>query len=70
MIKEKFNFVEYYLKEIPLIENDSGGCVNLSQNEFFYIFHQNLYTYFRKLIDKICDLCGKLNKKIIHKKNE
>ena len=67
MIKEKFNFVEYYLKEIPLIENDSGGCVNLSQNEFFYIFHQNLFTYFRKLIDKICDLCGKLNKKIIHK---
>ena len=37
---------------------------------FFYLFNQNLFTYFRNLIKGICDLCGKFikNKKIINKK--
>ena len=70
MIKEKFNFVEFYLKEIPLSYLEkSNDYINLSQTEFFYIFNQNLYDYFRYLINNVCDLCGILqkNKKIIHK---
>ena len=71
MLKEKFKFVEFYLKEIPLIHiEDSNNYINLSSTEFFYIFNQNLFTYFRNLIKGICDLCGKFfkNKKIINKK--
>ena len=71
MLKEKFKFIEFYLKEIPLIHiEDSNNYINLSSNEFFYLFNQNLFTYFRNLIKGICDLCGKYfkNKKIINKK--
>ena len=71
MLKEKFKFIEFYLKEIPLIHiEDSNKDINLSSNEFFYLFNQNLFTYFRNLIKGICDLCGKFikNKKIINKK--
>jgi hypothetical protein len=69
MLKEKFKFIEFYLKEIPLIHiEDSNKDINLSSNEFFYLFNQNLFTYFRNLIKGICDLCGKFikNKKIIN----
>ena len=71
MLIEKFKFIEFYLKEIPLINiEDSNNYINLSSNEFFYLFNQNLFTYFRNLIKGICDLCGKFskNKKIINKK--
>ena len=71
MLNEKFKFVEFYLKEITLIRDDnSNSCINLSSTEFFYIFNENLFTYFRNLIRGICDLCGKYfkDKKIINKK--
>lgn len=70
MINEKFNYVEYYLNEIPLlyIEN-TNEYKYLSSIEFFYIFNQNIFTYFRNLINNTCDFCYKIfeNKKIIHK---
>ena len=68
MVKEKFSYIEYYLKEIPLlyIEN-SNDYIYLSQIEFFYIFNQNLFTYFRNLIKNVCDQCGLKTGKIIHK---
>ena len=70
MITENFRYIEYYLKEIPLlyIEN-SNDYINLSQTEFYQLFDESLFTYFRKLINNVCDLCGKYFKlgKIIHK---
>ena len=70
MLIEKFKYIEFYLKEIPLIYlENSNDYIYLSFIEFFYIFHQNLFTYFRNLIKNICDKCGKYfkNKKIINK---
>ena len=69
MQKEKFNYIEYYLKEIPLLSlENNNDLINLSSIEFFYIFNQNLFTYFRNIINNICDICGIFEKnKIIHK---
>ena len=70
MVKEKFRYIEYYLKEIPLLYIESSNdYINLSQTEFFYLFNKSLFTYFRELIDNVCDSCGKHFKvgKIIHK---
>ena len=70
MIKEKFTYLEYYLKEIPLVFVENfNDYIYLSQIEFFYIFNQSLFTYFRNLIKNVCDLCGEYLKKgqIIYK---
>ena len=70
MLLEKFKYIEFYLKEIPLIYiENSNDYIYLSLTEFFYIFNQNIFTYFRNLIRNICDRCGKYykNKKIINK---
>ena len=70
MLLEKFKYIEFYLKEIPLIYvENSNDYIYLSLTEFFYIFNHNLFSYFRNLIKNICDQCGKYfkNKKIINK---
>jgi len=70
MINEQFRYIEYYLKEIPLLYIENfNDYINLSQTEFFQLFDESLFTYFRKLIFNICDLCGNYFKigKIIHK---
>ena len=71
MLKERFNFIEYYLKEIPLLyQENTNDYIYLSSTEFFCIFNKNLFTYFQDLINNICDLCGEYikDKKIVHKK--
>ena len=70
IIKEKYRYIEYYLREIPLlILENSNEVINISSTEFYFIFNENLFSYFRKLIDCICEQCliFQKNKKIIHK---
>ena len=70
MKKEKFNYIEYYLKEIPILYlENTNDYIYLSSIEFFYIFNQNIFTYFRNLINNICENCKQYSqeKKIIHK---
>lgn len=59
MIKEDFKCIEYYLRNIPLISTDN---ISLGSSEFYFIFHTNIFTYFRELIQNICDCCGNLIK--------
>ena len=70
MITERFRFLEFYLRDIPLKlinDNDSSNYMFLSPYEFYCIFNTNIFTYFRDLIQKTCDLCRKLRKDIIKK---
>ena len=67
---ERFKYIEFYLRDIPLIqlyENDSNYYIFLSPTEFYCIFECNIFTYFRKLIKNTCDTCKKYKKIIINK---
>ena len=65
MLKGNFKYIEYYLRDIPLIESNHKY---LTSAEFYFLFQSNKFTYFRQLIKSICDICGKSEKKIINKK--
>ena len=66
MINEEFNYIEYYLRDIPLISQKYNNYTNLNSAEFYFLFNCNIFTYFREIIRKLCDICGK-SKKLIHK---
>ena len=67
MINEEFNYIEYYLRDIPLIYSQKyNNYTNLNSAEFYFLFNCNIFTYFRGIIRKLCDVCGK-SKKLIHK---
>ena len=69
LLKEEFNYIEYYLRDIPLIFSKKyNNYINLNSAEFYFLFNSNIYTYFKQVISKICDICGKYNKKLIRKK--
>ena len=67
MIAESFKYLEFYLRDIPLALSRDNNFIFLSPPEFYCLFESNMYTYFRKLIMKICDGCRKLKKNIIIK---
>ena len=66
MINEKFKCIEYYLRDIYLI-NSENIYKYLTSSEFYFIFNCNKFTYFRKLIKNICYKCYYLTDKIINK---
>ena len=67
LINEEFNYIEYYLRDIPLIYSQKyNNYTNLNSAEFYFLFNCNIFTYFRGIIRKLCDVCGKSNK-LIHK---
>ena len=70
MQNDNFKNVEFYLRDITLKYLDINKYIYLTSAEFYFLFHCNKFTYFRKLIGKICDSCGNIqeNKKIINKK--
>lgn len=67
MISEKFKYLEFYLRDIPLSSIGYNEFVFLSPPEFYCLFECNIYTYFMNLIISLCDLCRKYNNKIITK---
>jgi hypothetical protein len=68
MISEQFNYLEFYLRDIPLTSNEDNEFIFLSPPEFYSLFECNIYTYFRNLIiNNLCDLCRKYKNKIITK---
>ena len=70
MKKEQFKFIEYYLREIPLTNsNNINNSIYLTSSEFYFIFKDNIFTYFRKIIENICDICDNIYlNKIVNKK--
>ena len=61
MISERFNFIEFYLRDIPIRINDKDNfnIIFLSPFVFYCLFKNNLYSYFRQLTKKICVFCLK-----------
>jgi hypothetical protein len=59
--------LEFYLRDIPLTSNEDNEFIFLSPPEFYCLFECNIYTYFRKLISNLCELCRKFKNKIITK---
>ena len=70
MKKEQFKYIEYYLRDIPLTySNNINNYIYLTSSEFYFIFQDNIFTYFRKLIENTCDICCNIYfNKIINKK--
>ena len=71
MLNENFKYIEFYLRDIALkYLEDINKYIYLTSAEFYFLFHCNKFTYFRKLIGNICDSCGnnQKNNKIIKKK--
>ena len=69
MKKEQFKYIEYYLREIPLTySNNINNYIYLTSSEFYFIFQYNIFSYFRKLIENMCDICCNIYfNKIINK---
>lgn len=69
MLSERFKYLEFYLRDIPLLasDNESTNYIFLSPPEFYCIFQCNMFFYFRNLIKGICDHCGKLQNNLIMK---
>lgn len=66
LINEEFNYIEYYLRDIPLIYSQKyNNYTYLNSAEFYFLFNCNIFTYFRGIIRKLCDV-GK-SKILIHK---
>ena len=69
MKKEGFKYIEFYLRDIPVKKcDDNYNYIFLSPNEFYCLFENNMFNYFRNLIDNICDSCKKKKKNLIKKK--
>ena len=70
MIFERFKYLEFYLRDIPILytDNDSNNYRFLSPPEFYFLYKKNLFTYFRDLIDNICVYCRKYKNNLIEKK--
>ena len=67
MISENFQYLEFYLRDIPLTSNKDNEFIFLSPPEFYCLFECNICTYFRNLIINLCDLCRNFKNKIITK---
>ena len=71
MISERFAFLEFYLRDIPIRnynDKDNFNIIFLSPFEFYCLFENNLYYYFRKIIIKnICVFCKKKQDVLIKK---
>ena len=71
MISERFKFIEFYLRDIPIniyTYTDNFNIIFLSPSEFYCLFNDNLYSYFRKLIQNLCAFCKKKQDILIKKK--
>ena len=62
MKKEGFKYIEYYFQEIPLFVQNNE-LAYLTFPEFYIIFNCNVFSYFRKLAQIICDNCFDFQKK-------
>ena len=62
MKKEGFKYIEYYFQEIPLFVQNNE-LAYLTFPEFYIIFNCNIFSYFRKLAQIICDNCFDFQKK-------
>ena len=69
MLNNEFKYIEYYLKDIPLLNVENNNYIYLTSAEFYFLFNSNIFTFFRELIEYSCDICGKIqkNNKIINK---
>ena len=70
MISERFKFLEFYLRDIPIkiyTDTDNFNIIFLSPSEFYCLFKNNLYSYFIDLTKKICVFCKKYHKNLIKK---
>ena len=67
MIAENFQYLEFYLRDIPLTSNKDNEFIFLSPPEFYCLFESNICKYFRNLIINLCDGCRNFKNKIITK---
>ena len=70
MISERFTFIEFYLRDIPIkiyTDKDNYNVKFLSPSEFYCLFKNNLYSYFVGLIKNICAFCKKSSNILIKK---
>ena len=68
MLNERFRYLEFYLRDIPILsDSESSNYIFLSPPEFYCIFQNNIFIYFRNLMKNICDHCGKLKINLIMK---
>ena len=70
MIIEKFRYLEFYLRDIPIKnynDNDFINYIFISPPEFYCLFKSNIFRYFRNLIENICVHCRKFQNILIEK---
>ena len=68
MINERFKYLEFYLRDIPINERGNNNFIFLSPPEFYCIFGNTIYNHFRYLIEKLCVNCLKYDNFLIRKK--
>jgi hypothetical protein len=70
MIIEKFRYLEFYLRDIPIKNYNDNDLINyifISPPEFYCLSKSNIFTYFRNLIENICVHCRKFHNILIEK---